>query len=86
MGFSIKRRLLVGLLSITAIVIILATINNYFDTRHEIEELFDAQLVQAARSLLALSSHELHEQLALDDQNGGQVASVHEAVPMQIHK
>jgi len=86
MGFSIKRRLLVGLLSITAIVIVLATINNYFDTRHEIEELFDAQLVQAARSLLALSSHELHEQLAFNDQKTSPDSALHEAGPIQIHK
>jgi len=86
MGFSIKRRLLVGLLSITAIVIILATVKNYFDTRHEIEELFDAQLVQAARSLLALSSHELHEQIAYDDQITGEDSTLHDAGPIQIHK
>jgi len=86
MGFSIKRRLLVGLLSITAVIIILATVKNYFDTRYEIEELFDAQLVQAARSLLALSSHELHEQIAYDDQITGQDSALHESGPIQIHK
>jgi len=85
MSFSIKRRLLVGLLSVSAVICVIASVKSYFETRHEIEELFDAQIVQSARSLLALSSHELYEQLAyLDEQSKDPAAN--ESKPIQIHK
>ncbi len=68
---SIRSRLLVSILGITLLVWLLTAISSYWESRHEVEELFDAQLAQSARTLLALSSHELAE---LTDQ---QMASAH---------
>lgn len=53
---SIRRRLLVGLLSLFALGWLALAASSYFSARHEIEELFDAQLAQAAQVLLALHS------------------------------
>lgn len=58
---SLRARLLAILLSATATVWLLTAITSYLDTRHEIGELFDAQLAQAGRTLLTLSRHELYE-------------------------
>lgn len=58
---SLRARLLAILLSATIAVWLLTTITSYIDTRHEIGEMFDAQLAQAGRTLLTLSRHELHE-------------------------
>lgn len=61
-NISIRRRLLVTLLSVVAISWLITALVIYRDARHEIEELFDAQLAQSARVLLAMSEHELAEQ------------------------
>ncbi len=58
---SIRRRLMVGLITTTAVVWLATAISSYYDTQHEVGELFDAQMAQAARTLLALSGHELEE-------------------------
>lgn len=66
---SIRRRLLilvmatvVGLWAITAVM-------SYIKTHHEIDELFDAQLVQSARVLLAQTAHDTEEtEIEYDDQ------------------
>jgi len=58
-------------------------INNYYDTRSEIQSLFDAQLAQSARVLMELSAHELYEQLAYLSQKGEDVS---QHLPTQIHK
>lgn len=66
---SIRRRLLilvmatvVGLWAITAVM-------SYIKTHHEIDELFDAQLVQSARVLLAQTTHDTEEtEIEYDDQ------------------
>jgi len=61
-SLSIRRRLLVTLLSVVALSWLITALVVYLDSRHEIEELFDAQLAQSARVLLAMSEHELAEQ------------------------
>ncbi|WP_455205417.1 ATP-binding protein [Kaarinaea lacus] len=59
MATSIRRRLLVTL--IAAIVTVSGTtlVLSYFDSRHEVQELFDAQLARSARVLQALLLPEL---------------------------
>lgn len=83
MNLSIRQRLLFGLLSLMIVSCSITLVKNYFDTRHEIQELFDAQLAQAARVLLELSAHELYEQLAYAAQQGEDIS---EHIPTQIHK
>lgn len=61
MKYSIRRRLLLTLLSITVTVWSITIVTSYHDTRHEIGELFDAQLAQSARTLLSVAGHELEE-------------------------
>ncbi len=58
---SIRRHLLLTLLSITVLVWTVTVITSYYDARHEIGELFDAQLAQSARTLLSVAGHELEE-------------------------
>jgi len=83
MNLSIRQRLLIGLLSLMVVACSITLVKNYYDTRHEIQELFDAQLAQAARVLLELSAHELYEQLAYAAQQGEDIS---EHIPTQIHK
>ncbi|MGD8591721.1 MAG: ATP-binding protein [Gammaproteobacteria bacterium] len=83
MNLSIRKRLLFGLLSLMTIACSITLVKNYFDTRHEIQELFDAQLAQSARVLLELSAHELYEQLAYAAQQGEDIS---EHIATQIHK
>lgn len=83
---SIKQRLLVGLLSLMAIACSLTLVKNYFDTQYEIEQLFDAQLAQSARVLLALSAHELQEQLAYMSTESGHEHEISEPIAIQVHK
>ena len=84
MRVSIRRRLLIGLLSLVVITSAITLIKNYFDTRAEIQSLFDAQLAQSARVLLELSAHELYEQLAYLSQKGEDISQ--HILPTQIHK
>ncbi|MDH5325447.1 MAG: ATP-binding protein [Gammaproteobacteria bacterium] len=86
MTLSIKKRLLVSLLSLMAVACSLTLVKNYFDTQYEIEELFDAQLAQAARVLLELSAHELHEQLAFSARRDGEDSEISEPIAVQVHK
>jgi len=69
---SIRRRLLVTLLSITTLVWLFTMLESYHETQHEIEELFDAQLAQSARTLLTVAGHELSELEGIPD-----VAHIH---------
>ena len=59
---SIRRRLLSILLGSFAAGWLVLSVLSYFSARHEIEELFDAQLAQAARVLLGLTLHEIEEE------------------------
>ena len=88
MNPSIRQRLLWTLLSATLMVWVGTAIKNYYDNRREIAELFDAQLAQSARALLALSAHEMYEQLAFiaQSQGQGQSRSIPERVTQQVHK
>ena len=56
--FSLRRRLLGLLLGGVAAAWLVTMIFSYLDAHHEVDELFDAQLVQAAQTLLALASHD----------------------------
>jgi two-component system sensor histidine kinase QseC len=64
---SIRRRLLVTLLTITTLLWLFTALGSYRATQHEIDELFDAQLAQAARTLLAVAGHELAELEGIPD-------------------
>lgn len=83
-NYSIRKRLLISLLAMVIVACSITLVKNYYDTRHEIEELFDAQLAQAARVLLELSRHELYEQLAYLQQQKKSDISTH--IETQIHK
>lgn len=61
MNYSIRRRLLLTLLSITGVIWLVAAVTSYFDARHEIGELYDAQLAVSAHTLLTVAGHELEE-------------------------
>ncbi len=54
--FSLQRRLLALLLGGVTIGWLVTMSFSYYDAHHEIDELFDAQLAQAAQTLLALAS------------------------------
>jgi len=56
--FSLRRRLLGLLLGGVALAWLVTMVFSYFDAHHEVDELFDAQLAQAAQTLLALASHD----------------------------
>jgi len=60
-GYSIRRRLLIGLLSATALLWLLALVITYIDTRHELDELLDAHLSQSASLLLAQVGNEAED-------------------------
>ena len=59
---SLRHRLLIILLGLFGIAWLLFVSLTYISTRHEIEELFDAELAQSARVLLSLTLHELAEE------------------------
>jgi len=61
---SLRNRLLLILLPVTALVWMLFTFVIYAETDNEVDELIDAQLVQSASVLLTLLSHEFHEEEA----------------------
>jgi two-component system sensor histidine kinase QseC len=56
---SIRRRLLANLIITIAFVSLITLILSYRDARHEVQELFDAQLAQSGRVLQALLLPEL---------------------------
>lgn len=86
MNTSIRKRLLVGLLSLITVACVFTLSKNYFDTRNEISELMDAQLAQSARVLLEISAHELYEQLAYMAQDNDGTGDVSEHIDIQVHK
>jgi two-component system sensor histidine kinase QseC len=59
---SLRRRLLSRLLTLFLLTWALLAALSYFAARHEIEELFDAELAQSARVLLSLTHHEFQEE------------------------
>ncbi|UCV18053.1 ATP-binding protein [Ferribacterium limneticum] len=56
--FSLRRRLLGLLLGGVSAAWLVTMVFSYIDAHHEVDELFDAQLTQAAQTLLALASHD----------------------------
>ncbi|WP_153147890.1 ATP-binding protein [Dechloromonas sp. H13] len=56
--FSLRRRLLGLLLGGVAAAWLATMVLSYIDAHHEVDELFDAQLAQAAQTLLALAGHD----------------------------
>ncbi|MGE5471018.1 MAG: ATP-binding protein [Bacteroidota bacterium] len=56
--FSLRRRLLGLLLGGVAAAWLVTMVLSYVDAHHEVDELFDAQLAQAAQTLLALAAHD----------------------------
>ncbi|GMQ74778.1 MAG: ATP-binding protein [Gammaproteobacteria bacterium] len=63
MSHSIRRRLLITLLTATVVVWGITAVTSYFDIRTEVNDLFDAQLAQAAEVLMSLVGDELGEEL-----------------------
>jgi two-component system sensor histidine kinase QseC len=61
--FSLRRRLLGLLLGGVSAAWLVTMAFSYIDAHHEVDELFDAQLAQAAQTLLALASHEQGEDI-----------------------
>lgn len=62
MNPSIRRRLLITLLSAIMLAWVFMAISSYLDIRHQIEQLLDAQLAQSARVLLAFNTTNLEDQ------------------------
>jgi len=60
---SLRNRLLIILFISSLVTWLIAAAIIYLDSRHEIEELLDAELAQIAKVLLTLSNHELHEEI-----------------------
>lgn len=69
-SFSLRRRLLLLLLGTVALAWVITALWSYFEARHEIEEIFDAQLAQSARVLLAQAHHE-PEEIDIDQRSLG---------------
>ena len=62
MNRSVRNRLLLTLLPVTLLVWLVIVAIIYAGTRREVDELIDAQLVQSARILLNVLSHEFYEE------------------------
>lgn len=65
--FSLRYRLLGLLLGGVAAAWLVTMVFSYVDTHHEVDELFDAQLAQAAQTLLALASHDDDDDDSIED-------------------
>src|SRR5580765_5609669 len=60
-SYSLKQRLLLGLVAVVAAVWLATAAYSYFDARHEINELLDAHLAQSASLIVAQVGHDLEE-------------------------
>ena len=58
---SLQGRLLVWVLGVVTVVWLLAALATWLDAQHEVDELLDSHLAQAASLLVAQQSHELDE-------------------------
>ena len=72
MNPSIRRRLLVAVLSAVLFAWSVMAVSGYLDIRYEVEELLDAQIVQSARVLLAFNTTHLEQQTPSNKQDGEQ--------------
>lgn len=59
--YSLRSRLLLWISVPIIIATLLTLASSYYFARHEIEEVYDAQLVHAAKVLLQLTEHEILE-------------------------
>jgi two-component system sensor histidine kinase QseC len=59
--YSLKQRLLLGVLAMVAAVWLATAAYSYFDARHEVNELLDAHLAQSASLVVAQVGHDLEE-------------------------
>lgn len=87
--FSIRSRLLALLLGATTLVWLVAALSSFFDTHQEIDELFDAQLAQSARVLLAQAGHELaegagHDGQEIEIEHGGEGHKYEQKIAFQV--
>lgn len=64
---SLRIKLLLLLLAIVAAAWSATAVFSYFDARHEIDEIFDAQLAQSAKVLLAQAVHDIDELQGKED-------------------
>src|SRR4029079_9751279 len=60
-SYSLKQRLLLGVLAAVTVVWVATSAYRYLDARHEINELLDAHLAQSASLIVAQLGHELEE-------------------------
>lgn len=60
-AFSLKRRLLLTLLASITLAWLATAVFSYFDAVHELDELLDAHLAQAAALLVLQAGHEVEE-------------------------
>ena len=60
-SFSLKRRLLLTLLASITLAWLATAVFSYFDAVHELDELLDAHLAQAAALLVIQAGHEVEE-------------------------
>lgn len=72
-----RRRLLTLLLGATMLIWLATAVFAFFDAHHEIDELFDAQLAQSAKLILAQARHELGhsrhegEEIEINEEDAG---------------
>ena len=59
--WSLKRRLLAGLLGAVTLVWLATAAYSYFDAKHEVSELLDAHLAQSAALIVAQVGHDVEE-------------------------
>ncbi len=57
--YSLRSRLVAWISIPVILVALLAVVSSYYFARHEIEEVYDAQLVHSAKVLLQLTEHEI---------------------------
>ena len=60
-AYSLKQRLLLGVLAVVAAIWLATAAYSYFDARHEINELLDAHLARSASLIVAQVGHDLEE-------------------------
>lgn len=83
MAPSIRRRLLWLIVGVVTLVWSIAGWQVYLDARHEVDEVYDANLAQSARVLLGLLAHELEE----EEQIRSNIARImSEITPDDLHR
>jgi two-component system sensor histidine kinase QseC len=88
-AFSIRHRLLALLLGATVLVWLITAVSSFLEAHGEIDELFDAQLAQSARVLLAEAGHELaegagHEAQEIEIERGGEGHRYEQKIAFQV--